>query len=84
MGWQWASSNITASSFFFWKQSNHFIAFSRVHLSPELPKKLQTLGGDQSKHRIDPGPNSSQHEQVYTTITRAWPVLLLNRQCYFE
>jgi len=48
---------------FFLKQS--FYCFSRIHLSPELPKGLQTLRGDQFTHKIDPGPNSSQDEQVH-------------------
>ena len=47
----------------FLKQGLYFINSEEVRLHRELSKLLQTMGGDRSKHEIDPGPNSNQHEQ---------------------
>ena len=41
-----------------------FIIFGEEHLHHETQDFVQTLGGDQSKHAIDPGPNSYQCDQV--------------------
>ena len=50
---------------FFFLKSLHFIISGEKHLHHETPVLVQTLGGDQSKHATDPGPNSTQFEQAH-------------------
>ena len=42
--------------FFLKAKTRNFITSQVDREGHEPPKKLQTLGGDQPKHRIDPGP----------------------------
>jgi hypothetical protein len=48
------------------------VSFSQVLCQDDISfcsnAMLFVLGGDQSRHRIDPGPNSSQHEQSCVVI----------------